>query len=237
MPTACSAGCHESGSSSAAGEWNSNRPFAYDLSDPLGHNIQNKLLSTYLETRLGNCVSMPILFLILADRLGVKVTLSTAPFHLYVQYYDDEIDRWVNLETTDGANPARNAWIRQNINMTDKSIESGIYMRVLSRREMIGVIAGVLLEHYGERHDYIQQHKIAETIIRHDPKNIEAILSYGSAAGRMLDLIVIENPNPRDLNPFERQRYNELVEQNATAFDLAESLGWRPEKAKAAYID
>ena len=47
-----------------AGEWNDNRPFAYDLSDPLGHNIQNKLLSTYLETRRGNCVSMPILFLI-----------------------------------------------------------------------------------------------------------------------------------------------------------------------------
>jgi hypothetical protein len=36
-----------------AGPWNDNRPFSYDLDDPLGLNVQNKLLSTYLRTRRG----------------------------------------------------------------------------------------------------------------------------------------------------------------------------------------
>lgn len=36
-----------------------------------------KLLSRYLDSRRGDCVSMPILFLILADRLGLDVSLST----------------------------------------------------------------------------------------------------------------------------------------------------------------
>lgn len=37
-----------------AGDWNGNRPFAYDMADPLGSKISNKLLGEYLETRLGN---------------------------------------------------------------------------------------------------------------------------------------------------------------------------------------
>ena len=62
-----------------AGPWNDNRPFAYDLSDPLGQKPGNRRLSTYLKTRLGNCVSMPALFLIIADRLSLNVHLVRTP--------------------------------------------------------------------------------------------------------------------------------------------------------------
>jgi len=61
-----------------AGEWNANRPFVYDHDDPYGQDLRNKLLATYLNTRRGNCVSMPILQLIVAERLGLNVSLSTA---------------------------------------------------------------------------------------------------------------------------------------------------------------
>jgi hypothetical protein len=47
-----------------SGPWNGYRPFAYDHSDPYGDHISNKLLHAYLATRLGNCISMPVLFLI-----------------------------------------------------------------------------------------------------------------------------------------------------------------------------
>ena len=42
-----------------AGTWNTNRPFVYDHDDPYGHDLRNKLLATYLDTRRGNCGSMP----------------------------------------------------------------------------------------------------------------------------------------------------------------------------------
>jgi len=48
-----------------AGEWNEHRAYQYDLNDPLGHKLSNKLLPTYLATRKGNCVTMPFLFIIL----------------------------------------------------------------------------------------------------------------------------------------------------------------------------
>jgi regulator of sirC expression with transglutaminase-like and TPR domain len=61
------------------GVWNDDKPFQYDLTDPFGRKPANRLLSTYLKTHRGNCVSMPILFVALAQRLGLKATLSTAP--------------------------------------------------------------------------------------------------------------------------------------------------------------
>jgi len=67
-----------------AGPWNDGRPFSYDLADPSGLDIRHKLLSTYLTTRQGNCVSMPILFLILADRMGLSgAALADAPSHVH----------------------------------------------------------------------------------------------------------------------------------------------------------
>jgi len=85
------------------GTWNGQNPFSYDLADPLGLNVNNKLLSTYLRTRRGNCVSMPTLFLILADRLGLNVSFATAPLHMFIRYTDPQ-GRAFDIETTSGAN-------------------------------------------------------------------------------------------------------------------------------------
>lgn len=92
-----------------SGPWNDHRPFDYDHAG--FKSMRSKLLHHYLETRLGNCVSMPILFLILADRLGLDMALAMAPTHLFLRHRD-EAGGVVNLETTSGAMPARDIWIR-----------------------------------------------------------------------------------------------------------------------------
>jgi len=58
-----------------SGVWNGNKPFMYDLDDPPGENPKNRLLTKYIDTRKGNCVCMPTLFLEYADlmlRLNLK---------------------------------------------------------------------------------------------------------------------------------------------------------------------
>lgn len=85
------------------GSWNQGRPFTYDLADPLGHDRKNKQLAVYLATRKGNCVSMPILFVILGQRLGLPAALATAPHHVLVKFADDTQQAWVNVEATAGA--------------------------------------------------------------------------------------------------------------------------------------
>ena len=45
------------------GEWNNFQPYQYDMDDPLGTKLSNKLLSHYLAAKKGNCVTMPFLFI------------------------------------------------------------------------------------------------------------------------------------------------------------------------------
>ena len=53
------------------GDWNQYTSLINTiLMIPLGTKIENKLLSTYLKTKKGNCVTMPLLFVILGERIG-----------------------------------------------------------------------------------------------------------------------------------------------------------------------
>jgi regulator of sirC expression with transglutaminase-like and TPR domain len=128
-----------------AGPWNHNRPFAYDHADPYGKDITNKLLSDYLDDRRGNCITMPILFTILGQRIGLNMTLAAAPSHLLVKFTDDTGRIW-NLETTSGAGRARDKHYRDFLPISDLSLSSGIYLRPLTREETVAVMVDLVVE-------------------------------------------------------------------------------------------
>jgi len=209
-----------------SGPWNDARPFSYDHDDPLGSNVANKLLATYLHTRRGNCVSMPVLFLILADRIGLNVGLSTAPLHVLVRYTDSQ-GRAFNLETTSGANLARLAWYRQNLPMTDRALESGLYMRTLSKRESIALMAATVVAWLINGGRYEDAIEVADVLLRHDPLNGHVMAKRGDAYGQLLRTEFIERyPNPAAIPAELRPRYAMLGTRNAQDFERAESLGW-----------
>ncbi|MGV6801382.1 MAG: transglutaminase family protein [bacterium] len=212
-----------------AGDWNSYRPFSYDLTDPLGTKIENKLLSTYLDTRNGNCVSMPILFLILADRLEIEATLAIAPSHIYVIAKDPVTDQYINIETTSGGHPARDSYIRTNFPMTDRAIETGIYMRPLSRREVVAMMALSFAEYYQKEKRYEDVQAVTDIILQLDLKNIDAILHSGTAWARQLDLLQEQVPYAELATQEQRSHYQFMAEQNMRAFEYADYLGWQPE--------
>lgn len=211
-----------------AGVWNDNKPFQYDLTDPLGKKPANRLLSTYLRTHRGNCVSMPILFVALAQRLGLKATLSTAPNHMFVKYMDDVTGKTINLETTSGAYPARDVYIRQNMPMTDEAIANGIYMKTLSKKEVLAVMADIVIEHAFATGQYQQGWDIANVISPYYPNNLSALLAPTNAA---LGLIQIEflskYPTKADIPPQLIDRFNFLEKAVPGALNHAYALGWR----------
>lgn len=105
------------------GPWNQHRPFTYDLDDPLGRNPASKRLATYLVTRKGNCVSMPILVVILGQRLGLRVALTTAPHHVMVKFADDMQQAWLNVEATNGSFKYDSSYERET-GITEKAVEN-----------------------------------------------------------------------------------------------------------------
>jgi regulator of sirC expression with transglutaminase-like and TPR domain len=212
-----------------SGPWNDNRAFAYDQTDPLGRNIKNKLLATYVRTRRGNCVSMPILFLILADKMGLNVRLATAPLHVFVRYTDTQgITR--NLEATSGGQFAREEWYRQKAPMSDRAIESGIYMRTLSKRDSIAEMANTLVDLLIDQRRYQEAIEVADAILKVNPREAYTMVRKGHAFGEMMRVEFLEKyPTPALIPSALRPRFAQLAEQNERAFKGAEALGWQPD--------
>lgn len=210
------------------GAWNDYRPYHYDFDDPLGTKLSNKLLQNYMLSRKGNCVSMPFLFIILGERLGIDVTASTAPLHVFVKYTDTETGITYNLETTSGAHPSRDVWYRQGMPMTDKAISNGVYLQRLTKRETVVVMASSLVEHYNENQEFEKTIAISDVQLEYYPKYVDAMLRKGSAYYRLLAKHFLQKyPTLGQIPVNERGYFQYLSDNNLFWFDKAESLGWR----------
>jgi len=208
------------------GLWNQNKPFTYDLDDPLGRNARNKQLATYLSTRKGNCVSMPILFLILGQRLGLTVALATAPNHLLVKYADDEQQMWLNVEATAGGFKYDSSYQRET-GITQAALENGLYLRPLQPHEGVGAIAGTLMEQYGAKKDASALMAVADLALAANPKDPVAMIWKANAYYIQTEQrIRSKYPNAADVPPELHDEYRRLTQENLAWFAKAESLGW-----------
>ena len=209
------------------GEWNNHQPYQYDLDDPLGTKLSNKLLPNYLSSKKGNCVTMPLLFVILGQRLGIDVTAATAPLHVLVKFRD-ETGASYNLETTSGANPTRDVWYREQIPMTDEAIANGVYLRPLTKKETAAVMVATLAEYYFERQEFEKAITLSDLTLEYYPKNAEAMVRKGSAYYRLLEKYYLSKyRSPDEIPDRAKGHFEYLSRNNLQWFAKAEALGWR----------
>lgn len=209
------------------GPWNDGKAFQYDLNDPRGESLASRRLTRYLETRRDNCVTMPILFLLLGERLGLKVALAEAPLHLFVKYTGDDGKIW-NLETTSGAGFTRDLWYRQKLPMTDKAVANGVYLRALSREETVAVMAAFLVEHHLDTGAYEKAIAVSDVILRHYPNSAYVLAKKGTAYYRLLQRDITSKYTRMSDIPLDlRARADIWYAENNAAFNKAEALGWR----------
>ncbi|NJS13644.1 MAG: hypothetical protein HC788_02290 [Sphingopyxis sp.] len=169
---------------------------------------------------------MPILFLILAERAGLNTSLATAPLHVFVRYIDPG-GAPANAEATSGGHFSRNEWYRENFPMTDLAIESGIYMRTLTKPESVAVMASTVVDFLLVQRRYQEAADVADAILAVNPRDVYAMLKKGTAAGELLRVEFAERyPTPAQIPPALRSRYQTLAMQNESAFREAEALGW-----------
>ncbi|MEP7348341.1 MAG: transglutaminase family protein [Sphingorhabdus sp.] len=210
-----------------AGLWNRNRPFSYDHEDPLGLNVHNKLLPTYLATRRGNCVSMPVLHIILAEKLGLNVHLSTAPLHMFVRFTNPQNQHGLSIEPTSGGYPTRDIWYRENLPMSDMAVKQGLYLRTLTKRETIAHMATTVMEYLMVKGRHQEAIAVGSAILDNYPRDGYTMVKMGSAAAEIMQRDFIQK-YPRGVPPNETAEYQRWQELNELTFSKAISLGWEP---------
>lgn len=106
-------------------------PFSMPSSD----KAENYFLPATLQLKHGACVTLPMLFLAVAQRLHLPVYPANGPAHNYLKI-TDPYARIRNWEATSGG-PARDVWIIEQENIPAAGIERGTYMRTLSYHEYL----------------------------------------------------------------------------------------------------
>ena len=221
------------------GPWNEGRPFAYDHTDPLGTKVENKLLATYLRTRRGNCVSMPILYAILLEELGVPVTLGQAPLHFFVVWERSDAEGGpVFLEATSGGDPARPVWYEQNSIIADQALANGLYLRPLTKPERDAAMRETLVQHLMAEGRYEEAIEEIDAVLEAHPAFAGMLLEKANAIYELLDeRFVTRWPDANDVPEELRGELVALMTQNRELAERAYRMGFRdqpppPEQAR-----
>ena len=221
------------------GPRNGNRVFKYDLeNDPTGKTIlANSLITTYLRTRLGNCVSMPALFVILGQRLGIDVTLSTAPEHTFAKFRD-ESGAYHNLECTHEGGPKLDSSYIREFEITEAAIKNRVYLQPLTKKQVVIEMACTLGKHYYDKKDVVGLEALANLMLQYQPNCLSGIHTKAAAYAIALEVgYRSKYPTFQDIPPEEREGARRLMREVRDWDKKAEALGWRlPSKEfEAAY--
>lgn len=122
-------------------------PFGYEFKDVFGNqNRESLFVSKLLNTRKGNCRSLPYLYKILCEEMKTEAHLALAPNHVYIKHHSVK-NGWYNTELTSGIFPI-DAWIIASGFVHLDAIKNGVYMKALNHKESIALVLIDLAENY-----------------------------------------------------------------------------------------
>ena len=128
-------------------------PYKYDYDNFLAENDdESRMVSRLLKTKKGNCVALPYLYKILANEMNVEACLALVPMHVYIKHRDEKGDWW-NLEMTSGSF-SRSSFLMESFNVSERAIESGLFMKALDEKETIALCIFDLLNIYESKTGY-----------------------------------------------------------------------------------
>ncbi|HEV2681404.1 MAG TPA: hypothetical protein VGV14_12950, partial [Rhodanobacter sp.] len=216
-----------------AGPWNDYRPFRYDLDNPFGKNNDDKLLSYFLASRLGNCVSMPVMFVILGQKLGLPITLSTGPLHDFAKFRKDD-GTWTNLEVTSYGGMTEQHYI-ERLGIPPLAVKNKVWLQTLTQKQSAMVIIDTLAEFYYSTNQPEKLLALTDVMLKADPKNVRVMIYRGDGFAQLSDK---RYGSPKNIPASSRSDYLSLENANQAIFAQADALGWQGEtpEHKAAYV-
>ncbi len=200
---------------------------SYDFNDFLGaKNWSNMFVAKLLGTGKGQCHSMPLLYLTIAEKLNAKVHLSLSPQHSFVQYFDANGYRY-NFETTNG-NLVTQSWLMQSSYINATALKNKTYLDTLSSRELYAQLLSDLLQNYTQKVGYDEfLDQLTNQILAIHPNNLVAIMTranYNTFIARD-ELQAAGNPSLDQLPNFPKA--NQAHQNMLASYQQIEASGFQ----------
>ncbi|MFT5915391.1 MAG: hypothetical protein ACJAWV_001811 [Flammeovirgaceae bacterium] len=204
------------------------QPYEYDFDDFMGKEDWSKMFVTKLLAKhSGQCHSMPLLYLLLAEELGIEAHLAFSPQHSYIML-QDENKKWYNLELTSGQYLSNSAIMESGYVKTE-AVENGIYMRPLSKKETIAQCLVDLSHGYIAKFGYDSNVKdMLYEVMRADPTSITANLTMSNYQTELLKYVAHQMGNPPKEVLKRSLKANEILTKRNIYYNKVDDLGYVP---------
>ena len=150
-------------------------PMLYDFNDPKGDDDNTKqFVSKLLSTHSGQCHSLPLLYLILAEETNTPAQLSLSPAHMYVKI-KDKSGTFYNLELTN-RHITSDAFILGSGYITSEALKNHLYMEPLTKKQVIAMTLNDLTNNYLDNIGYSKfALQCNDSVMKYDPNNFQAL--------------------------------------------------------------
>ncbi|AZA82429.1 hypothetical protein C1637_08470 [Chryseobacterium lactis] len=148
----------------------------YDFEDYMGAKDYTKMfVSKLMKTNTGQCHSMPLLYLILAEQIGAEAYLVMSPNHSYIRFKDDD-GEVLSVELTNGMFSA-NSFVLNSGYIKAEALKNKLYMQNLTRKEVLSQAYVDLASGYIHKFGYDEfVAKVLNKALELNPNNINATL-------------------------------------------------------------
>ena len=147
-------------------------PLKYDFEDYRGVKDYSKMFVTkLLRTQTGQCHSMPLLYLILAEEIGAVAYLSVCPEHSYIKFQDED-EKWYNVELTNGMFTATTLILNSGF-IKSEALQNKIYMQNHTKPQLLSRLYSDLAMGYIHKFGYDEfVEKVIDKSLEIYPQNI-----------------------------------------------------------------
>jgi hypothetical protein len=199
-------------------------PPRYDFQDFWGREDYTKQFVTkLLRTNAGQCHSMPLLYKLIADELGVKSYLCMAPNHSYIQVQDNR-GALYSYEATNGYFTSDSYYMRSGF-IKAGALKNRSYLDTLTQSETLACRVFDLAQSYAHRYGYDAFVEQATALgLRFYPHSVQGRMLAHDAALMALMVGVKTNGQPTEaqarLNPKLRPLMEEVERRKRSVDEL-----------------
>lgn len=214
------------------------KAFEYDFKDYMGQKDYSKMfVSKLLKTGSGQCHSMPLYYLMLAEAMNTEAYLSLAPNHSYIRFVDDE-GKLRNMELTNGMFPTDNAFLESGY-IKSEALQNKIYLENLTKKELLGMAYFDLARGYVSKFGYDEfVNKVIDKALELYPNGIAPNMEKANISQvRFANVMKQLGINPEDKRDLQRIGYFpkavEQLNQINEQFNHIDNLGYTEMPASA----
>lgn len=200
----------------------------------------NLLLYRGLDKKILDCDNYCAIYTAIAEVLRIPVIPAYAPNHSFLRFNFSD-GSYLNWETTD-SKPRPDSYYIQTLNINKKSIEAGVYLKSLTRKEFIAVEYNNIGAYLMAARKFSAAVPYFSTAISLYPAFSSACHNRGTAyyAGKRIDSALSDLLRARELDPmrastrntlgdiyFDKKEYDKAEDEYKTAIKLDPS-GYAP---------